>query len=95
MSSNTRCIRARKNRFDDVRLVIPEDYQRFAPLYKNEGFRVYLWKAKRKWECLRCGVVTDKKGPVQPKCRNRDCGNTSRNDFRLVGVKEADVREFL
>lgn len=90
-----RQVKKYKARFGDVRVIIPEDYKRFASLYRNEGFRVYLWRAVRKWECLRCGTVTDKKGPVQPKCKNKKCGNTSRNEFRLVGLKDADVEEFI
>lgn len=81
-----------KIKFKDTRVIIPEEYKRFAPLYKHEGFRVYLWNAMRKWHCLRCGAITEKEGPVQPKCK---CKNKSRNDFRLVGVKEADVEEFV
>ena len=80
-----RQVKRYQERFPDTRVIVPEEYKRFAPLYKNEGFRVYLWKAKRKWQCLRCGTITDKEGPIQPKCKNKKCGNTSRNEFRLVG----------
>lgn len=89
-----RQIKKYKNRYDDVRVIIPNDYKRFAPLYKHEGFRVYLWNAMRKWQCLRCGTVTVKKGPVQPKCKNEKCGNTSRNEFRLVGLEETEIEEY-
>ena len=36
-----------KLNFPDTRVIIPADYIRFAPLYKNEGFRVYLWKTEQ------------------------------------------------
>lgn len=90
-----RQVKRYKDRFDDVRVIIPEEYKRFAPFYKNEGFRVYLWKAIRKWECLRCETITDKRGPVQPKCKNKTCGNKSRNEFRLIGLKDADIEEYM
>ena len=55
-----RQVKKYKSKFEDARVIIPEEYKRFAPLYKNEGLRVYLWKAKRKWQCLRCGIITEK-----------------------------------
>ena len=89
-----RQVKKYKGKFEDTRVIIPEEYKRFAPLYKNEGFRVYLWKAKRRWQCLRCGTITDKEGPIQPICKNKECGNKSRNEFRLVGVKDTKIEEY-
>jgi hypothetical protein len=80
-------------KFKDTRIIIPEEFIRYAPLYKNEGFRVYLWKAKRLWQCLRCGNETQKEGPVAPKCQS--CNNASQTDFRLVGLRETQVEEFV
>lgn len=77
-----------------TKVIIPKEYERFAPLYKNEDFRVYLWKAKRKWQCLRCGTITDKEGPTQPICGKKDCGNKNRNEFRLVGLKGIKFEEY-
>lgn len=85
-----RQVKKYKGKFPDTMVIIPEEYKRFAPLYK--GFRVYLWKAKRKWQCLRCGTINDKEGPVQPKCKK--CGNKSRNEFRLVGLKDTEFEEY-
>ena len=89
-----------KNKFGDVRVIIPETYKRFAPLYKNEEFRVYLWKAKRKWQCLRCGTINVNKSRIPPKCEGKDsegneCKNNSRNEFDLVGLKDADIEEYM
>ena len=89
-----RQVKKYKIRFDDTRVIIPKEYERFASLYKNEGFHVYLWKAKRKWQCLRCGTITDKEGPIQPICKNRECGNKSRNEFRLIGLKNTIIDEY-
>ena len=36
-----------KKKYPGVIVVIPKEYERFVPLYKNEGFRVYLWRATR------------------------------------------------
>lgn len=88
-----RQLRKYKLNFADTRIIIPIDYQRFAPLYKKAGFRVYLWKAKRRWQCLRCGTETTKEGPVTPICSNSECKNHSQNEFRLVGLKDADIEE--
>ena len=82
-----------KVKFPDTRVIIPEEYKRFASIYKNEGFRVYLWKAKRKWQCLKCGTITEKEGPIQPQCKNEDCKNKNRNEFRLVGLQDTEILE--
>jgi len=89
-----RQVKKYKGKFPDTRIIIPEEYRRFAPLYKNEGFRVYLWKAIRRWQCLRCETVTEKKGPIQPKCKNEKCKNKSPNEFRLVGLKDTEIEEY-
>ncbi len=35
-------IKKYKKKLQDTRIIIPHDFKRFAPLYKHEGFRVYL-----------------------------------------------------
>jgi len=89
-----RQLRKYKLNFKDTRIIIPKDYERFAPLYKKAGFRVFLWNAMRRWQCLRCGNETIKEGPVIPKCSNTKCGNHSQNEFRLIGLKDAVIEEF-
>lgn len=74
----------------DVRMVIPKEYERFAPLYKNEGFLVWFWKAKREYECLRCRSTTQIEGPYEPKCNN--CQKYTKH--KLVGLIDADFLEF-
>jgi len=92
--ASLRQVKKYRIRFDDTRVIIPKDYGRFAPLYKHEGFRVYLWKAKRVWQCLKCDTKTDKEGPVIPKCSNSGCRNHSQNGFRLIGLKDTSIEEF-
>jgi hypothetical protein len=87
-----RQIKKYKGKFADTRIIIPNDFKRFAPLYKHEGFRVYLWKAKRRWECLRCGYENESEGPITPKCQQ--CKNNSPNEFRLIGLKDISINEF-
>lgn len=87
-------IKKYKGKFEDTRIIIPADFRRFAPLFKNEGFRVYLWTANRRWQCLKCGTETVKEGPVTPICSNQKCQNHSQNDFRLIGLKDAKIEEF-
>jgi len=83
-----------------TRVIIPEKYKRFAPLYKNEGIRVWLWKAKRKWQCLRCETINVNESPIPSKCRGKDsegkkCSNKNRNEFDLVGLEDTDVYEYM
>ena len=86
-----RQVKKYRDKFPDTRIIIPEEYKRFAPLYKNEGFRVYLWKAKRKWQCLRCGAIAEKEGPVSPKCKK--CKKYT--EHRLIGVKDVGIEEYM
>lgn len=88
-----RQVKKYKSRFKDTIVIIPNDYKRFAPLYKNQEIRVFLWKAKRKWQCLRCSTETVKEGPVVPKCSK--CQNHSQSAFRLIGLKDTKIEEFL
>jgi len=83
-----------KHQFGDIRVIIPYEYQRFAPLYKNEGFRVWLWQAKRKWKCLRCGTINVNESRVPPQCKNTKCKNKSKDEFDLVGLENADFNEY-
>ncbi|MBE0525264.1 MAG: hypothetical protein IBX40_13180 [Methanosarcinales archaeon] len=94
-----RQVKKYKHAFEDTRVIIPTEYKRFAPLYKNEGFRVYLWKAKRKWQCLRCGTINLNENRIPPKCNGKDsegkkCSNKSRDEFDLVGLEDAEVKEY-
>ena len=85
--------------FSDVRIIIPREYKRFAPLYYHERFPVYLWGAKRKWKCQRCGHLNEKESRIPPKCEGKNqngkkCDNASREDFELVGLKDAEIDKF-
>ena len=79
-----------QRRFEEVKVIIPKEYERFVPLYKNEGFRVYLWETTRIWECMRCGEITDEKRPIRPKCSAKDCNSTEQ---RLKGIKDTTFKE--
>jgi hypothetical protein len=76
----------------DTRVIIPYEYERFAPLYKNEGVRVWLWQARRKWRCLRCRTINVNESRVPPQCKK--CKNKSRDEFDLVGLENADFNEY-
>jgi hypothetical protein len=89
-----RQLRKYKLNFKDTRIIIPKDFERFAPLYKKAGFRTYLWTAKRRWQCLRCETITVKEGPITPQCSKPKCGNHSQNEFRLIGLKDTTIEEF-
>jgi hypothetical protein len=98
-AESLRQVKSYKDKFSDTRVIIPETYKRFAPLYKKEEFRVYLWRAKRKWKCLRCQKINVNQSRIPPKCEGKDsegnpCTNKSRDEFDLVGVKDADVYEY-
>ena len=85
-----RQIKKYARRFKEVIIVIPKEYERFAVLYKNEGFRVYLWEATRIWECMRCGNTTEERKSIKPKCSRKSCRSTEQ---RLKGVKNVTFKE--
>jgi len=88
-----RQIKNYKNKFADVRVIIPagKEYETFAPLYKNEGFRVWLWKAIRVWQCLICGNVTEKEGAIPPKCKK--CNKHTAHG--LIELKDIKFDEYM
>jgi hypothetical protein len=69
-------------------------YERFAPFFVNEGIQVYLWDAKRNWQCLKCETETAVKGLVSPKCSNPKCKNYKKNEFKLIGLKDTILGKF-
>lgn len=83
----------KKNRrdFQDVAVIIPKRYERFATLYEEQGFRVYLWKATRLWECVDCGKVMPDERTAKPKCSNKSCNSSDRV---LIGLKESSREIF-
>ena len=72
--------------FNDVVVIIPKRYERFASLYKEQGFRVYLWKATRIWKCVDCGNKMEDERTAKPKCSNKSCKSSDRV---LIGLKES------
>jgi len=74
--------------FDDVVVIIPKKYERFAILYENEGFPVYFWKATRIWEC-KCKKVTEDERTVKPRCSS--CSST---ELEFKGVKDVKFEPF-
>jgi len=77
--------------FQDVVVIIPKRYERFAPLYEEQGFQVHLWEATRIWECVRCGNATEEKRTIKPKCSSQDCNSTEQV---LKGLKESSREIF-
>ena len=80
--------RRNSKEFQDVVVIIPKRYERFAMLYEKEGFRVYLWKAARVWEC-RCGNRVEDERTVKPRCSS--CNST---ELEFVGVKDVSFTPF-
>ena len=80
-------IRKYKRKYPDVRVIIPEEYERFARLYDNDGFTVYLWTASRICKC-RCEHVFSSK-QWRPRCPK--CNST---EIRLKGIKGLEISEW-
>lgn len=80
-----RQIKKYRKKFTTI-VIIPKKYERFAPLYINAGFRVYLWEATRVWKCMRCGKITPTRKTLKPKCSDKGCNSTEQ---RLSRIKDA------
>jgi len=77
----------------ETRLIMPKEQEKFAPYFKNEGFRVYLWTATRIWECMKCGQKTYEKTSIKPRCSNTQCHASQ--SLRLAGLKEIELDEYV
>jgi len=78
----------RNSAFEEVVVVIPKKYERFAILYANQGFKVYLWKATRLMECNKCGEGPSDNKPT--KCKTANC----KGELELIGIKDVDFMPF-
>lgn len=78
----------RNTSFEDVVVVIPKKYERFATLYVTQGFRVYLWKATRLMECNKCGEGPSDNKPT--KCKTANC----KGELELIGIKDVEFTPF-
>lgn len=89
-----------RKKFEDVRVIIPREFKKFAPLYSHESFRVYLWSAKRKWKCLKCNFINPRENRfVNFMCEGKTndgkpCNNGRQDLFEMVGLQDTKVEEF-
>ncbi|MCJ7559262.1 hypothetical protein MUO79_01425 [Candidatus Bathyarchaeota archaeon] len=89
-----------RKKFGDVRVIIPREYKKFGPLYFHEGFRVYLWSAKRKWKYLKCHFVNSRENRFANfMCEGKTsdgkpCKNGRRDLFEMVGLEDIRIEEF-
>lgn len=84
--ASLRQVKKYQKRFPKVIVIIPKEYERFVPLYKNESLRVWLWSATRIWECLRCGNIAYENRPITGfKCLGKGCGS---KEHRLKGTTD-------
>ena len=78
----------RNSDFQEVIVIIPKKYERFAILYLNQGFKVYLWKATRLMECNKCGEGPSDNKPT--KCKTANC----KGELELIGIKDVEFMPF-
>ena len=77
--------------FEVVVLMMPEEGERYAPIFKNEGIRVYLWTATRDYQCMSCRKHTFDVTSIKPKCSQ--C-KASQRALRYFGIKDAKFEEY-
>lgn len=74
-----------RRHFQEVVVIIPKRYERFASLYEEQGFQVHLWEATRMWECMQCRNEMEDKRTIKPRCEKQECRS---NEQTLKGLKE-------
>ena len=75
----------------EVRLIIPKEQEKYGPYFRNEGFRVYLWKATRVWQCESCLESTHEKTRIKPRCSNQRC--KSPHKLSLLDLIEIEIED--
>jgi len=73
--------------YDETKVVIPEEYERFAFLYENEGVEVFLWSGIRTWKCRGCDHEFEnhhKQNVKCPKCNS--------NQVELSGILDFNIK---
>lgn len=86
-----RQVKKYKRLFEVVVLIIPKEAEDYAPIFKNEGVRVHLWTATRKYRCVKCKKQTFDTTSIKPHCSG--CKATERA-LRYSGIKDAKFEEY-
>lgn len=68
--------------------IIPDLYERFVPMYQNEGIDVWTWEAERIWQCIKCDELIFEKKSIKPQCT--ECKD---KHVRLFGLKNFILHE--
>lgn len=92
LGKTLRQLKKYRKMFKETKLIIPKKQEKFAPIFRNEGFPVYLWTATRIWECMKCSQKTYAKTNFKPHCSNTHCNKT--RPLKLVGLKEIELEEY-
>lgn len=77
--------------FQVVVLIMPEEAGRYAPIFKNEGIRVYLWTATREYQCMKCKKHTLDATSIKPRCSKCDASDRA---LRYSGIKDTKFEEY-
>jgi len=74
----------------DVIVIIPKDYERYAPLYQYEGIPVWFWEATAEWICEKCGnevKIIMNRPKILRKCISDSCNYDKHHLNKLLKVK--------
>jgi len=75
----------------ETRLVIPKKQEKYAPYFRNEGFRVWLWTARRIWKC-ECGEQTYSETSIKPRCSGCNKIRPLRLDAVIIINLDEDIK---
>ena len=86
----------RQIRAYEILVIIPKEYERFVPLYNNEGIPVWLWKATAEWTFERCGYISSieiERPKILRKCENKKCNYSDHHLNKLYNITFQSARE--
>ena len=85
--NSMRQIRKYLEYYDETKIVIPEEYERFAHLYENEGVEVFIWSGARIWYCMECDNKFDNIHKINVRCPG--CNS---NQLNVVDILDFDIK---
>jgi hypothetical protein len=74
-----------KQGFQDVRVILPEEYSIYAQLFVMNGIKVHTWTGTRRWKGKYCEHITEVKDSSEQPVK---CSGCEKKEIYLVGFKD-------
>lgn len=74
-----------KQGYRDVRVIIPEEYNSYSPLFLMNDVKVHTWTGTRRWKGKYCGHITEVKDSSEQPIK---CSQCNKNELFFIGYKD-------